>query len=592
MTLDVTRLSEEQILWYAKLLTSIILADEEIAPSEVKFIKDTLKYVKDESQRKGVVQDLENRKMQPLTQPSGFNKFQLAEIATEMIEIAISDLELIKPEEALIKKACRLFDFHQKYILDLIEWGREGLEMKLAQQKLVPIKINDAEFIVPVKKLDTEQKKWYIDVIISALIIQGIKEEREIHLLKKMILSARTKEEQAMLRHHVLKQHRPPLKRPPKMPDELLVMTFIEVIHIFTTVDDLSYHGSQLLKLMADLSRMPTRTYNDIMDWCNAMVAWKQKKRDLVAAVRLNTSLEDQEAESKGLLSRHPKNNSVQVRKVKCWVCDNPQDFNFFQLKAYSQRPRQNIFYIQTFSGANEGFDEVDFNRIKVAVCPNCYFATIHRKLFMLSEKGKTPDELANPRYRELWVEGKDKRAERLGEHKKEIDDIFRSDFTVVETYELAVQTAMAIARSAESDNWQGQVVTLKLHQAEVLMNQKQVSEAENVLRQAMSEAEHLFIRSKSQPLVFRCARILLLGAAYFDDNRNLGTYYDFFRRFERDQLDFIPKEEQAEFKRIYTDIKNIWDRREFYAKSELEGFHLPRNTRESAKKSSESEEK
>ncbi|MDT8445617.1 MAG: hypothetical protein RRB13_01815 [bacterium] len=593
MSLDITRLTQEQIVWYAKLLETTILADDEIAASEVKFIKSTLKYVNDEGARKELVSNLESGTLPPLTQPVGFNKFQLAEIHSQLVEICISDLELIKREEALLQKVGRLFDFHDVYTREMLNWGREGLEVKAFQQKLVSKKINDEEFIVPVKKLDTEQKKWYIDVLVAALIIEGVKEEREVSLLKKMLLSATTKEEQVVLRHHVLKQHRPPLKRPPKMHEELLIMIFMEVIQIFTSKGDIGYHGSQLLKLMADLSRMPTKSYTDVMDWCNRMIAWKLRRRQLVAAVRLNTSLEDQEAESKGLLSRHPSNNSVQVRKVKCFVCDNPGEFSFFQLKQHSQKPRQNIFYIQTYEGAAEGFDLIDFNRIKVTVCPHCLFATIHRKLFLLSDRDKTPTELGISRFKDPWVEGKDRRMERLGEHKDELFDIHRSDFTVVQSYELAIEAALAISLANDSDNWAGQVVTLRLHQAEVLMKQGNVKEAESKLKDALAESERLYIRSKNNPLVFRCARILLLGALYFKDDRNMGQYYEFFRRFETDKFDFLEKEEQTEFNRIFTDVKNIWDRREFYEKQELDGFHLRNYSKEAkeAKKAAESSE-
>lgn len=581
MPLDLTKLNQEQLVWYAKLLISVVLADEQIAASEVKFIKGILKHVEDQQLQKSLVNMLETRQIPTLEQPKGLDKFQLAEILAQLIEICISDLEFQKKEEELIRKAARVFDFHDMYTRELILWGQDGLAAKAAQQKLISKKINDEEFIVPVAKLDTEQKKWYIDVIVAALILEGIEEEREKDLLKKMILSTPSREEQVSLRNHVQMKHRPPLKRPPKMPEELLVMIFMEVIQIFTRLGDIGYHGSQLLKLLADLSRMSTKAYTDVMDWANRLILWKLKRKTLVANVRLNTSLEDQEAESKGLLVLHPQLNSIQVRKVKCFVCNSPAEFNYYQLKQNSQKPSQNIFQVPTYREANEGFQFVDFNLVKVTVCPTCYFSSTSRNQFHVSEKDKTPVEIANPKFHEQWVEGKQKREDQLGDRKNEILDIFRSEPTVLTTYDFAVEAGLALAQSSGSILWQWQVILLRLTQAEILLNAKRVDEAHNKMRTAMSEAERLFINSTDQSMGFRTGRFLLVANLYLKDEKNAMQYYDFFQRFKQEKLDFVSNEIKAEFNRYFTEAHQIWDRRESYAKAELDGFHLKKFKRE-----------
>jgi len=577
MTIDISKLDQTQIVWYAKLVVTAVLADDEIAPSEVKFVKDILKFIDDKAAQAKLIQLLEQKKMPPFLEqpPAGLDKFQLAEVLTQLIEICISDLELIVREEELLKKISVVFDFQEMYTRELIAWGKDGLETKGFQQKLISKRINDEYFFVPLQKLDTEQKKWYVDVIVAALISEGAKEEREVALLKKLFHSSDSKEEQLMLRNHVMMKHRPPLKRPPKMHEQLLMMIFMEVIQIATTKGDLSYQGGQLLKNVADLSRMPTKSYTDLMDWCGRLVSWKQKGKKLIAGVRLNTSLEDQEAQSKGLLVRHPKVNSIQVRQVKCFVCGHTEAFDFYQIRHLSQQPAENVFKVPGFFQANEGFDQFDFNKIRVAVCPHCYFASTSKTQFSVPGKEKTPPELANPELRQQWVEQKDKRADRFGDRLPELKGINRSLPTVIQAYELAVDAALAIAHSTEAEIWELQVINLRLIQAELLMSSADVETAHQRLKDAMLVAERLFVKSRDNLTSYRCARLLLVCALYFQDERKQGVYYDFFIQFKSDKYSYLSNEDKAIFNRYETETKGIWDRREQYAQQELKGFHL-----------------
>ncbi|OGG95162.1 MAG: hypothetical protein A2527_08295 [Candidatus Lambdaproteobacteria bacterium RIFOXYD2_FULL_50_16] len=586
MPIDVTKLNQEQVSWYTSILINTVLADANVASSEVKYIKQVIKVIDDPDARDKLIRSLEDKKLTPLTQPKGLVKRQLGEILTELLEICISDLELERIEEEWAWKVAKVFDFHDMYTRECITWANEGLVAKRLQQTLISKTINDEEFIVPIKALNVEQKKWYVDVIVSTLINEGVKEQYEVDLLKKMLMSSESKDEQLQLRQHVLMKHRPPLKRPPKMPDELLVMIFMEVVQISIRLGEMGYTASQYLKVLADLSRMPTKTYTDVMDWCNRLVAWKQRKKNLLANVRLNTSDEDQEAESRGLLVTHPQCNSIQVRKVKCFICESTEEFSFFQIKANSHKLANNIFNVQAYKEANEGFDLFDYNKVRVCVCPHCYFASIKKGHFKLNDKEKTPKELDDRRFQEQWVGSIEKRAALLGEYRLEIKDIGRSNNTVLNTYELAIQASQELAAQWDSDQWRAQVINLKMHQAEILWGQGRNEEAQAKLQDALTEAERLFVKSKENTTAFRLGRLLLMGALYFTSSDKMGQYYEFFRTFKDERAKGLPNEEQAEFMRYFTEVGNIWDRRELYAKAELDGFHIKKFKR--AKKEEE----
>jgi len=587
MTLDISKFEQDQIVWYAKLVVTAVLADESIAPSEVKFVKGILKYIEDKPVQAQLIQLLEAKKMPLLLEqpPAGLDKFQLAQVYTNLIEICISDLELIEREKDLLRKIAVVFDFQSMYARELLSWGELGLEAKAFQQKLIKKRIHDEYFFVPLDKLDTEQKKWYVDVIVAALIVEGAKEEREVSLMKKLFNSTKSKSEQLLLRNHVMMKHRPPLRPPPKMHEQLLMMIFMEVIQIATTKGDLSYQGGQLLKMVADLSRMPTKSYTDLMDWCGRLVSWKQKGVQLVNNVKLNTSLEDQDAQSKGLLVRHPKVNSVQVRQVKCFVCDHSAAFNFYQLRHQSQQPYENIFKTPGYFGANEGFDPIDFNKIRVTVCPNCYFASTSKNQFSVPGREKTPPELANPDMRSQWVEKKEKRAGMFADRLSELQGIERSIPTVMQAYEIAVDAAQTLAHTNESELWEQQAMNLRLIQAEILMSSSDVATAHLRLKDAVVIAERLFVKSRDDLTSFRCARLLLMAALYFKDERKMMVYYDFFLQFRSDKYGYLSNADKAVFTRFETEVKGIWDRREDYEQKELAGFHKKKVEKKAATK-------
>ncbi len=592
-----SELSQEQLIWYSKLLVKVVLADNIITPSELKYIKSVLSRIEDQGQRKTLVSFLEKNVEPPLEQPKDLSPTLRAKIFILLTKVVISDNEFEEAEKKLLKKIAAVFDFYPGYTKDVIEWACDGVLIKEIQQELAKRKITDESSIVPLTKLNTDQKKWYIDAIIAALIHEGIKEEKEINILKAIFASTESKEEQILLRNHMMLQHRPPIKRAPPMHEQALIMILMEVIMISVSRGDLSYAAQQHIKLLTDVSRMKAEAYNKLMDWMNKRLSWKKREMDLINNVRLNTSIEDEEDRAKGILTTHPDNNAIQIRKVHCFACGSAADIPMFQLKHLSQKITSNIFGVPSYHGPNEGFDAIDYNLARVIVCPACLFASIHKEDFATGPQSKTPPELADARFKEGWVNTTLEREEFVGSHKDAMLTIDRSPEAAILSFKLAYQALVAINSHKPSEAGQAKLINLLLQMSDIQSHYKNVTEAEEELDEACRIAKNLFIKGRDDKIAARATRVLLLGALYHSKDEEMGNYIDYFHNYAKDKVDLLPMKDRQEFQKIYTDVLGIFDKRELYKKAALiKGFHLntklEKKKKEDGSKSDEGKEK
>ncbi|MBU2647471.1 hypothetical protein KKI24_22380, partial [bacterium] len=99
MSVPVHTLNKEQRVWYADLVISAILADNEISPSEVDFLKQVIAIVPEANKKKELMQRISSKKKAELTAPTGMSKEILAAIFVELMLIMISDLDFADDEK-------------------------------------------------------------------------------------------------------------------------------------------------------------------------------------------------------------------------------------------------------------------------------------------------------------------------------------------------------------------------------------------------------------------------------------------------------------------------------------------------------------
>lgn len=276
-------------------------------------------------------------------------------------------------------------------------------------------------------------------------------------------------------------------------------------------------------------------------------------------------------------IKQNPDNNSITDFNMDCFVCNSRLSVKFFELHEKSQKPRRNIFGIPIYEIASEGFDPVNYNRCKVAVCHNCYFASPQKEMFRLKPDAGLPAILDSKDFIEKWNAMIAENKSFLAGHIKELPILNRSFQAVIKTYRTAIKASSLLAAVNHSAEIVWHTTTLKLTLAQVMMENGKRTEAEALLKQIQVRSMELFKTVKNRFITFRSGRLTLLIALYFGDLETADTYHAFFKKFKDQKYNQLSQEDQILFQRVYGEIRRIMESPQFYSKSSLNGFMIPR---------------
>ena len=464
MSVPVHMLSKEQKIWYARFVIGAILADNEISPSEVDFLKQVISIIDSPEDKKDLMQLISAKKRPPLDPPKGIVKEVLAAIFLELVLIMISDLVFADKEKVFLKDVAQLFNFTDSYFAELMSWGEEGLNWKNSQRYLVAADGKIDNFGVPLDKLNSDQKKWYAHVLIATIMLDGLVEETELQFLKAAMSFLDSKKDQQQLIGYVRNKMSPPLTEPPGIPAGIVLLIFFEVILIVSADESLSYKEQTYLKTISELCGFSNEFLEKAVEWCHRGISWKQTKNPLIARCKFKGKSAGPQMQ--GGLEVHPENSSVLIRQLECHVCGSKAKFKGFQLKPHTQEPNRNIFGITAYLESLGDHDYIDFNKIKMFVCPNCYFASPEKKLFKKNKNESPPAVLNSDRFKERWQKDLDRRRSEMSSCIKELGSIKPSLATVEKTYQLSIAATQALSETTNDQSYEWQSVIYKLTMA------------------------------------------------------------------------------------------------------------------------------
>ncbi|NQU62927.1 MAG: hypothetical protein HQ517_01390, partial [SAR324 cluster bacterium] len=342
MSVPVHTLNKEQKVWYANLVISAILADDEISPSEVDFLKQVISIVSDLATKKELMSRISSKKNFPLSEPPGLPKEILAAIFVELSLIMISDLDFADDEKAFLKKVANLFRFEKSYFLELMRWAEEGLAWKISQQDLLSGGESIENFQVSLGQLNSEQRKWYAQALIATIMLDGAIDEMEMSFLKAAVSFVDQKKDQMELMGYVRNKMAPRLIAPPEMPEPVLVYIFIEVIRIVSADESLSYAEQAHLQQISDLCSFSKDQFEKCIAWCNRGISWMQNKNPLITNCKITAKKQLSSLSDSGM-ELNAENNSVLNREFGCFVCGSKQKVKAYQLKPHTQVANRNI---------------------------------------------------------------------------------------------------------------------------------------------------------------------------------------------------------------------------------------------------------
>ncbi len=570
MGIPASKLNSEQTTWYAKMMIAAILADEEVSASEIGFLKHIADMIKDPEEKKALLSMISNREKPAVYVPENTSKELLAAVYLELISIIISDQEFTREEQQFLDRVAKVFDFSPKYKNELMKWAESGLQLNEQKRRLLPNNSQNVSIVVPVDKLNSEQKTWYASMLVAAVMLDGEVDKYEQAFLKVALNIVENKTDRQRLSGHIRNKIKLPITGPPDMPMNVLIAVMVEIIQILAVDEAISVTEHSHLQRLARLCQIPPNQFDIMLEWCNRSIRWKKSRSSLIGDCSLNSR---KTKIGPRILVDNPDNSSIQNRYYHCFVCESPDKFPAFFLRPLSQESRQNIFGITTYQTAAPGFDFIDYNLVNMIICPNCFFASKEKSLFRKSPADKPPEILDEAHFRRVWLKEIEKRR-RFFTKPEEITSLNRSLLTVVNSFKMAIEIAKKLGELKKNDAMRWEVIHLLMVLSEILVSNNRMKEGLQTLNDACIRAKSLFDTTVVNSISFKCARLLILFGLYKGEFRVASPYLEFLRDLKLNKLDQLNQKDKQLLNKVFGEMKRAVENRSEYHKDHLEGFH------------------
>ena len=633
MSLPIQALTQAQRYWYAQLVIAAILADQEISQPETEYIRQIALLVKKPEHKQDILTRIAKKSPPPISKPTGIHEEMLAAVFMELSLIMISDIDFADEEREFLDKVYKSFGFTEKYYHKLLGWCEDGLAWKSEQMKLALADGKTDSVKVPVSELNPEQQLWYAKTLIATILSDEVLDQAEVKFLKTAISLVSDDRHRQELTNQIRNKKTPALSEPPDFSHAILIRVFIEVLLIISADESLDPQEETYLSNLADLCGFSDELFQRLMSWCQEGIRWKASKNPLIAACEIKQEAKGSdlkifkgEKQEKGGIQvftrdtpgaggtsvfakdeEEPKEppppveevseevseeitdevieepaieaeeefNSLEKYDLDCFICGTEKSVRFYQLDPQSHKPSHNIFGIPVFLVNNDGFDFVDYNRCKVAVCNACCFASPQKMLFKASQKTRLPQPLRNPRFKKYWLKDQKEKILSFKHHKDQLSKANRALAAVVKSYQMAIRASSALAEINKSSELEWHSITLKLTLAEVLMSHGKPDRADAMLRQISEKAVQMFKGAKQKFIAFRSGRVILLIALYFDELKTAAEYNKYFAQVRNNELKSLNDNDKTLFKRIYGEVSRAFENQRKYTRQSLNGFHL-----------------
>ncbi|MDT8445696.1 MAG: hypothetical protein RRB13_02210 [bacterium] len=571
-------LSPAHQTWFANMAIHAIWADGRIALSEFENFQRLLSLMKNLGDKTQLIRKLENNQADPLTLPEDIDRSILPEIYLELVNFAICDWDLADEEKAFLDELAALFDFSRAYRTRTLQWAQEGLRWQEDQKLLLPREVELTNSRVPLHRMDVAQKIWYAEVLIGAVMIDGIVDDLELKLLRTALNFVDDAVEKRRLVGFVKNRLRPSLLSPPNLDFETIYLIFFEVLRVLSLNDDLANKEVLFIGDYVRACNLPILLEERALVWCKRGISWRQKRKGLAKVASFGDGTAGSSlSKSEDRWLPHPESNALLFREQGCYACDSEQPVRVYRLRPKSQKSRTNLFGVPYYLGPmTEKDDALDYSRIKVHICPECYFASTQKEMFRPKEAARIPTVFSNREFLRLWSEGKERRKAEYRLIEEERDLILPGLAHVQTAFELAMHSIDMIQRfkPEEANVWLKVDCSLTL--AEQLMQGGQNSEAERYLMDAERMARDLMLSTRDNLLSLKAARLLFQVALYQGNQSSASNYLNFFIRLKDDKFKDMEGAEKSHFTGVFNEVKRDFEDREELNKTKLDGFHRP----------------
>lgn len=276
-------------------------------------------------------------------------------------------------------------------------------------------------------------------------------------------------------------------------------------------------------------------------------------------------------------------NPSLEIIPVTCYLCGQ-KDIPFRVLDKRAMVASTNIFGIQEYREAHSGKTFCNYNLVKVAVCPTCYFASSSAKDFKRESLLKR--QIIAP-FRKVdifdqWMAGTAQRKAMLGSTQEQFFSDKRNLHQALVSYDLAIITTEAIlaVEQQKQERARNYRISLKIIQyllikAELLMANGKAAEAQDILKQTMNRIGEYFPFLQKEASI-KAAYLRGMLGLYVEDARVVGETMQFLQNYKRNNNVLPGTDEATALKINLNKFSNACQSREEFSKSKLKGFQKP----------------
>ncbi|MGK0290547.1 MAG: hypothetical protein ACI86H_002006 [bacterium] len=560
MNIPINKFTQEQKFWYAQLIVGAVLADGQIDAMEIDFLKEVLAFLAGEDEH-ALIMDMVRGQSTPdiLAPDDDIAPDILASIFVQLILIVIVDCEMSSEEKDFLKEVAVLFRFTDFYTKILLKWAETGLQWKQGRAKLAGA--NNKSTSIPLKHFSEDQKYWYANLIVTAILSDDNIDIAEIEFLKKAVSFVSDKKNQQRLMQMITIKNGQKLTKPEGISEAILMLIVTELLLIISSDGAIAIREKLLIKNICEVMDLPTSFYDRSMQWCELGVLWQRETSSVINKCQIK---------HKSLQTDH-RNESLRTREVFCYICASNEPIAFFQLRNKSQKVFNNVFGVPTYQGAIGKYNPVDYNHFKVGVCPNCFFASMDIKMFRLKEQKTPPEILVETAFFEKWHASLDERkkqfqvfSEHFGSEKRTIKSVFAS-------YQLAIKTYTELVKYDHHFVSHKQLVSLMLTFAEILVSNQRKKPADDFLKQAKDFSESFMMKLENPLDSAKIARLQVFMSLYFENYENSNKYLTFLLQTHQ-EFTGDPKN-AVMLGRLGEECKNAYGDRLDYSKKNLMGF-------------------
>ena len=276
-------------------------------------------------------------------------------------------------------------------------------------------------------------------------------------------------------------------------------------------------------------------------------------------------------------------NKSLLIIPVTCHMCGE-EHIPFYSLQRRTMTTRTNIFGVYQYNEALPGKEFCNYNLIRVAICPHCYFSSGYTNDFISesSVKKNQSEPFDKGSIVDQWLASKSKRQDLVAPYRENLFSESRKIKQSLLAYSLALLSTKAILKTelVKKETSRDYSVELKavsymMIKAELLMSHNKSTEAVKIAKSALEKLQVIspFLRREAG---IKAGYLMGMLGLYFEIPKIISESFIFLQQYDkRNKVKFGTEEHKAWVTSLQKFTEAYQSRDEFSHKN-MNGFNKP----------------